>query len=305
VPLVSSLETVIIGTTPEGMPVFVDQNAAGADGIIVINRVKEHTSFKGRWESGLMKMLSVGLGKRRGAATIHQWGVRDAMPAAARVILQQLPIVAGVAIVENGLHEPAKISVLAGDRIEADEPALLDLARRLLPRIPLEPIDFLVVREMGKDISGTGMDLNVIGMWRRTGGPVEPQIGAVCVLDLTDNSHGNAIGVGHADLISQRLRNKIDVRATYTNCLTSGNLAGGKIPITLPSDRDVINAGLEGATPGAARVVLIRNTLDLNVLWVTSALLDSVAAVPTLEVVGPPQPLRFDSAGNLLAPVLE
>lgn len=305
VPIISSLETVIVGTTPDGMPVYFDQNAAGADGIIVINRIKEHTSFKGRWESGLMKMLSVGLGKSRGAATIHRWGVRDAMPAAARLILQQLPIIAGVAIVENGLHEPARISVLGGDRIEADEPALLDRARQLLPHIPLEPIDLLIVREMGKNISGTGMDLNVIGMWRRTGGPVQPQIGAICVLDLTENSHGNAIGVGHADLISQRLRDKIDVSATYTNCLTSGNLAGGKIPITLPTDRDVIEAGLGNAKPGAARVVLIRNTLELNMLWVSNALLEDVAVVPTLEVIGPSQRVQFDSVGNLLTPVLE
>lgn len=305
VPIVSSLETVLIGNTPDGMPVYFDKNAARADGIIVINRVKEHTSFKGRWESGLMKIIAIGLGKRRGAATIHKWGVRDAMPAAARVILQQMPIIGGVAIVENGFHAPAKISVLSGERIEGDEPSLLDEARRLLPRIPLEPVDLLIVQEMGKDISGTGMDLNVIGMWRRTGGPVDPQIGAICVLDLTENSHGNAIGVGHADLISQHLRDKIDISATYTNCLTSGNLAGGKIPITLPTDRDVIKAGLENVRPGAARVVLIRNTLELNVLWVSDALLDSVAVVPTLEVIGPPQALQFDHAGALLPPVLE
>lgn len=304
VPIISSLETIVIGTTPEGMPVYLDASAAAADGIIVINRVKDHTSFKGPWESGLMKMLSVGLGKREGAATIHQWGIRDSMPAAARVILQHMPIVAGVAIVENGFHEPAKISVLRGDRIEAEEPVLLDIARELLPRIPLQPIDLLIVQEMGKDISGTGMDLNVIGMWRRMGGPMEPKIATICVLDLTTRSHGNAIGVGHADLISQRLRNKIDIQATYTNCLTSGNFAGGKIPITLPTDRDVINAGLNGTTSKDARIVLIRNTLELDVLWVSSALLETVANISTLEVIGPPRPLQFDSTGSLLMPQL-
>lgn len=302
VPIISSLKTVLVGQTQEGMPVFIDQNAASADGIIVINRVKEHTSFKGRWESGLMKMLAVGLGKRRGAATIHQWGVREAMPAAARVILEHLPVLAGIAIVENGFHEPAKISVLPGERIEIDEPALLELARELLPRIPLEPIDLLIVSEMGKDISGTGMDLNVIGMWRRTGGPIVPEIGTICVLDLTEHSHGNAIGVGHADLISQKLKNKIDFEATHTNCLTSRNLAGGKIPITLPSDRAVIEAGLANTRPGSARVVLIQNTLELSTLWVSNALLESVAKAATLEVVAPPKQLQFDDAGNLLAP---
>lgn len=304
VPIVSSLDTVVLGTTPEGMPVHFDANAIAADEIIVINRIKEHTSFKGRWESGLMKMLAVGLGKHRGAATIHQWGVREAMPAAARVILERVPILAGVAIVENGFHEPAIISVIPGNQIEADEPALLDSARRLLPRIPLQPIDLLIVQEMGKDISGTGMDLNVIGMWRRTGGPVDPRINVICTLDLTHNSHGNAIGVGHADLITQRLRDKIDIKATYTNCLTSGNLAGGKIPITLPTDLEAVHAGLAGIQGDVARVVWVPNTLDLDTLWVSSALIDVVNTMADLEVIGPPRPLQFDGAGNLLVPQL-
>ncbi|MCZ7569994.1 MAG: DUF362 domain-containing protein [Ardenticatenaceae bacterium] len=249
----SAMETVEIGRTPEGMPVFFDSHAAAADGIIVINRIKEHTAFKGRWESGLLKMLAVGLGKARGAAEIHNWGVREAMPSAARLLLARLPILGGVALIENGVHELAKIVVLPAEQIEAEEPALLDLARRLTPRIPFEPIDLLLVREMGKDISGTGMDLNVIGMWRRTGGPIEPLITTIGVLDLTENSHGNAIGVGHADLIPQRFYTKTDRAATCTNCLTSHNLTGGKIPITLPTDRAVVEAGLAGIAPERAR----------------------------------------------------
>ena len=305
VPILSSMETMQIGETPEGMPVHFDAHTAGADGIVVINRVKGHTAFRGRWESGLLKMLSVGLGKARGAAEIHNWGVGDAMPAAARVILARMPVLAGVAIVENGYHEPARIVTLPAERIEVEEPDLLELARRLSPKIPFEPLDLLVVQDMGKDISGTGMDLNVIGMWRRTGGPPLPQISIIAVLDLTAGSHGNAIGVGHADLIPQRFQDKIDQAATYMNCLTSRNLAGGKIPITLPTDRDVIQAGLAGIVPEQARVVLIRNTLALDTFWASGALLATVASSPALEQIGQVRPLAFDANGNLVVPRME
>lgn len=302
IPILSSMDTVQIGETSDGMPVYFDTHAAGADGIIAVNRIKEHTAFKGRWESGLLKILAVGLGKERGAAQIHNRGIREAMPAAARVVLSKMPVLAGIGIVENGLHDPAKIVVLPAGRIEAEEPALLDLARQLVPKIPFDPLDLLVVQEMGKDVSGTGMDLNVIGMWRRTGGPVIPQITTIAVLDLTENSHGNAIGVGHADLITRRLYDKIDLAATYTNCLTSHNLAGGKIPITLPTDRETIEAALAGIGPNRARVVIARNTLDLDLLWASESLLPIVAQTPALEQLGPLRSLNFNSEGNLALP---
>jgi hypothetical protein len=300
VPILSSMETLQIGATPEGMPVYFDKHAAGAQGIIVVNRIKEHTAFKGRWESGLLKILSVGLGKAQGAAEIHTRGVQEAMPAAARLVLAKMPVLAGIGIVENGYHQPARIVVLPAAQLEAEEPTLLDLARRLTPKIPFETLDLLVVQEMGKDVSGTGMDLNVIGMWRRTGGPVVPQITTIAVLDLTENSHGNAIGVGHADLITHRLYDKIDLGATYTNCLTSHNLAGGKIPITLPTDRETIETALAGIVPEQARLAIVRNTLELDLLWASEALLSTVAQAPTLEQIGPLRPLNFDSKGNLM-----
>jgi hypothetical protein len=304
VPILSDVEAVQIGATPQGMPVFFDRHAAGADGIVVVNRIKEHTAFKGRWESGLLKMLAVGLGKARGASEIHSRGLRRNIPAAARLILQKMPVVAGVGIVENGYHEPARIAVLPAARIEAQEPALLELARSLTPRIPIRPLDLLLVKEMGKDVSGTGMDLNVIGMWRRTGGPVEPRIETIAVLDLTDNSHGNAIGVGYADLICRRLRHKIDLEATVTNCLTARNLSGGKIPITLPTDRAVVEAGLGGAPVDQARLLLIRNTLELETVWASEALLSEVDADPALEIIGSPRALDFSAEGSLQWPAL-
>ena len=305
VPILSSMEAIQIGVTPEGMDVYFDRHVAGADGVIVINRIKEHTAFRGSVESGLCKILAVGLGKARGAAEIHNWDVRDAMPATARFILAHMPVLGGIGIVENGNHEPARIAVLPADRFEQDEPVLLDLARRLAPKIPLEPLDLLVIQEMGKDISGTGMDLNVIGMWRRTGGPVSPQFRTIATLDLTVNSHGNAIGVGHADLIPERLRAKIDVAATYIHCLTSHNLAGAKLPITLPNDRAVIEAGLTGVSTDRARLVWVKNTLTLGTLWVSEPLLEAVHAHPLLETIGPARPLAFDADGALIPPSLD
>ena len=299
VPIRSDIEAIQIGVTPEGIRVYFDRHAASADAIIAVNRIKEHTAFKGRWESGLLKILAVGLGKARGAGEIHNQGLPEAMPAVARFILEKMPVIAGIGIVENGYHQPARIVVLAAERIEAEEPALLALARQLTPKIPFEPLDLLVVKEMGKDISGTGMDLNVIGMWRRSGGPVVPRIKTIAVLDLTDNSYGNAIGVGHADLIAQRLRDKIDRAATELNCLTSHNLAGGKIPITLATDREVISAGLTGIPAEQARVLFIGNTLDLELMWASTALLPDVAASPALTATGPGQPLPLTASGEL------
>ncbi len=264
-----------------------------------MNRVKPHTAFRGRWESGLFKMLAVGFGKERGAATLHSWGIADAIPEAARVVVAQLPVVAGIAIVENGFHQPAHIAIVPAAAIEEAEPALLQMAWQHLPRIPLQPLDVVVLGEIGKDISGTGMDLNVMGMWRRTGGPVDPPYRLIAGLDLTEHSHGNAIGVGYCDLISQRLRDKIDLAATYINCLTSSNFNGAKLPITLPTDRDVLLAALPPRDPQAARLVIVRNTLDLHTLWVSAALLPDVERAPTLTQTGPLRPLPFREDGSL------
>jgi hypothetical protein len=301
-PILSDMTPVQIGATPDGMPVFWDRHAVGADAVIVVNRIKPHTAFRNHWESGLMKMLAVGLGKAEGAATIHGWGVRDAMPAAARVALATKPVIAGIGIVENGHHQPAAIEVLSAEAIETREPALLELAWTHLPRIPLEPLDLLVLQEIGKDISGTGMDLNVVGMWRRTGGAPTPDFRCITALDLTPNSHGNAVGVGYCDLIPRRLADKIDLAATYTNCLTAANFNGGKLPITLSTDQAVIDAALPRTNPSAARVVIARNTLELGLLWVSTALLDQVATIPTLEQIGQRQPLAFDAFGRLALP---
>ena len=219
--------------------------------------------------------------------------------AAGEVVMATLPVLGGVAIVENGHHQPALIEALTADDLWTREPELLQEAWTHLPTIPLAPLDLLVLRAIGKDISGTGMDLNVVGMWRRSGGPVEPAIARLAVLDLTPNSHGNGIGVGYADVIPQALRDKIDWPATYTNCLTSANFNGAKVPITLPDVHSTIVTALPSLEPADARMVIARNTLDLEELWVSQALLTDVARAPQLEQIGDLRPLRFDAHGNL------
>jgi hypothetical protein len=305
-PILSSMETVQIGTTPDelGMPVYMGKNAAAADGIIVVNRIKPHTSFRAKWESGLMKMLAIGLGKKTGAETIHNHGIAEAMPAAGRVVIANKPVLFGVGIVENGFHNPAQIEVIPAKHIETREPELLQLANRYLTRIPAEmgEIDLMILREIGKNISGTGMDLNIVGMWRRNGGVVDPPIHVLTALDLTAESHGNATGMGYCDVIPQRLRDKFDPHATYTNCRTSHNWAGARIPITLPTDRDVIETGLAGRTPENVRLLLAQNTLELHTLWLSAPLLEQAAKIPSMEQIGDLRPLEFDAEGALIMP---
>ena len=304
VPIHSSLEVKQIGETG-GMPIYWDRHAAEADAVIPVNRVKAHTAFRADHESGLCKIMTIGLGKKRGAATLHAHDAATAIPLAAQVILKTMPVVAGVAIVENGRHAAAEIAVLPGERIFQEEPRLLRQAKALQPSIPFNDLDLLVVHEMGKNISGTGMDTNIIGMWRRNGGPREPNFRVLAVLDLTPDSHGNASGVGLADLIPERLRAKIDWHATYTNCLTAGNFAAAKQPVTLASDREVIETGLMGKNAATARVAWIQNTLELETLWLSPALLDEVDKTQTLTQVGKAQEVQFTADGALLPPVAE
>ena len=302
VPIHSSLEVKQIGETG-GMPIYWDRHAAEADAVIPVNRVKAHTAFRADHESGLCKIMTIGLGKKRGAATLHAHDAATAIPLAAQFILKTMPVVTGVAIVENGRHAAAEIAVLPGERIFQEEPRLLRQAKALQPSIPFDDLDLLVVHEMGKNISGTGMDTNIIGMWRRNGGPKDPNFRVLAVLDLTPDSHGNASGVGLADLIPERLRAKIDWHATYTNCLTAGNFAAAKQPVTLASDREVIETGLMGKNAATARVAWIQNTLELETLWLSPALLEEVDKTQTLTQVGKVQEVQFTDDGALLPPV--
>lgn len=309
--IVSSMEVEEIGCIG-GTPVYVDRNALNADGIIVVGRVKPHTDFKGIIESGVMKMIAIGLGKQKGAEMIHHnlyEGYHNLLPAAARLIMEKCSIIMGLALLENAHHETAKIIALEPFEIEAAELKLLDEAKALLARLPFKEIDLLIVEEIGKNISGVGMDTNVTGRFWMPGesDSAAPRINKIVVLDLTPETEGNAIGIGLADLTTRRLVEKINYESTFVNCLTQGSCDTGKTPIWLPNDRDAISTALRIIGPidsAKARVVRIRNTMELDHLWISCSLLEEVHGSPELarliHVESEPREMQFDVLGTLI-----
>ena len=254
------------------IPVYWDQFAVKADHILVVNRIKEHTAFTGPVESGLMKIMTVGLGKPEGAKMMHQAGLKETIPVIAGWLMENFPVLGGIAIVENGLHQPLMIEAVPANDISTREPELLDEARKVLPRIPFDELDVLIIGEMGKDISGTGVDTNVIGKYRRNWGVQTPVFRRIVVLDLTESSHGNATGVGFADIITQQLYDKIDLPATQLNCLTAGNFNGAKIPVAAQDAQQAVEYALMGLDLSIAKVAYIDSTLALETIWISEAL---------------------------------
>ncbi len=298
-PVVSSMETVTLGETADGVPVFMDRAAAAADGIVVINRVKVHTSFHGPIESGLCKMTVVGLGKREGAETFHARGLGMVLADMFEVARAGASLLAGIAILENAADETLDIAVAGPGGFAEIDAAMLARCREIMPGLPVNWFDILVVDRMGKNISGTGMDTNVIGFWRRYGGERVPDYDTLIVRALTPESGGNAMGIGMADLIPRRLADAIDRSATWANAMTS-QWALGRIPITLEHDRACLDAALAKYLPGAVRVVRIADTLHLERLQVSESLLSELADRPDIEIMSPPAPLAFDHDGNLV-----
>jgi len=290
-PLRSTMETVVLGSTAGGLPAQIDRHAAEADGILLFNRIKMHTSFHGPLESGLHKLLAIGLGKERAATLLHARGpdgLRDDMPEVARVLLAKARVLAGFGVVEDGYHRIVALRGLAPAGMEAGERELLDLSRALAPGLPFREVDVLVVDEMGKNISGTGMDTNVIGRLRIAGKPEPdwPKARAIVVLGLTAATHGNALGVGLADFTVRSLVDAIDWKLTAANVLASGFLERGKVPLVLPGPAEALSAALAhvfrdhpGLRPGG-RVLRIRNTLELEEFRVSDSLLEEARALP-------------------------
>jgi len=310
VPIKSSMQVVQIGSTPDGIPVSLDRYASRADHIVVFNRVKPHTDFKGSIESGLMKIMAIGLGKQKGADLYHNAIVRKGhypvLTSVARVILDKCPIAFGVAAVENQRDETEIIRAIPAADIEKTEPQLLKKAKRMLPQIPLNPIDLLIVDWMGKEISGTGMDQNVIGRtvisYHRPDKKID--ILRIFVRDLTAESQGNATAVGNADFTTKRLVDKIDARATYMNAVTSSCPEAVRIPLYFNTDREVIDTALNTiglVEPQNARVVHIRDTLHLEEMYVSQAMLAEVEKSKSLSIVGAARPLKFGRDGNLVS----
>jgi len=307
-PILSSMEVVEIARSRFGFPIMVDKLAAEADGVIVVNRIKPHTEFEGPVESGLMKMMAIGMGKHRGCFEVHkqtvQYGYRDVIPEIGGVILKKLPILFGIGIVENIYDETAMIRAVRPDQFLEDEKKLLSDAKRLMARLPLDPLDVLIVDKMGKNVSGTGMDTNVVGQIMFIGEkePEHPRITRIVVLDLTEESHGNAVGIGLADYTTRRLADKIDHRTTAINCITAMSPEKARIPIALETDREAVQAAIDtiGAVdPEKARVVHIKNTLEIGELEVSKALMEEVEARDDLKVMETLGPLSLDAKGSL------
>lgn len=306
-PIRSEMETVTLGTNAFGLPIHFDRNAFDADGIVLLNRLKPHTSFTGRYESGLLKMLVVGLGKRQGAAQVHKLGLpglRQLLPEVGQFLLRRTPVALGLAILENARERTAKIVAVEPEELLDVEPVLLDEARLLMGRLPFDQIDTLIVGELGKNYSGTGLDPNVIGRQRVETMPdlPRPVVTRLAVLDLSVETRGNALGIGLADLTTERLVQQIDPEPMRVNSFTSNFLTRARVPLALPTDRDVLAACLDTCWQverSSARMVLIPNTLELETLWVTRPLAAAVAADPTLRLETDFQPLPFDAAGHL------
>jgi len=307
-PIISQMDVVELGRTPEGFAVYIDKAAAGADGIVVINRVKPHTGYKGDIESGLMKMMAIGLGKHKGAVTTHSYalrcGYRAAISSIAREILRLAPILFGLAIVENSYDETTRIVAVEPDLFEQTDRELLKEAKDFLPRLPIDKLDVLIVGEMGKEISGTGMDTNVIGRLMVFGEPEpdSPRITRIVVLDLTESTHGNAIGVGLADFVTRRLANKIDQRVTYINCFTAMTPEKARLPAVGETDREAIEWAFLTAgilDPQQARVIKIKNTLHLDEIYISESLARELQDKAGWEVSEEPVEMRFDPSGRL------
>ncbi|MFO1501686.1 MAG: lactate racemase domain-containing protein [Verrucomicrobiota bacterium] len=314
VPIRAAMEADLIGTTPEGVKAFCSIEALGSDAIILVNRIKPHTDFAGRLGSGILKMAVIGLGKRTGAANFHvaasQWGYEEVLRSVSRVVLAKAPVIGGLAIIENQRHETCRLAAIGRSEIEMREEALFMEAKRLMPRLPFDDIDLLIVDRIGKNLSGAGLDPNIIG--RSVHGYSSflgqkdlpaPRIKRIFVRDLTPETHGNAIGIGFADITTTRLVNAIDKRATYVNALTALTPNGAKIPIHFDTDQEALSMALQSvgiADTRQARVVRIADTLSLERLEVSEACAAECTSSQGLEIKQGPEPIRWNGSGNLI-----
>ncbi|MFZ7946456.1 MULTISPECIES: lactate racemase domain-containing protein [Bacillaceae] len=301
----SSMEVVKISELPNGLPVYVDKYASDADGIVVINRVKPHTAFRGPVESGIMKMISIGLGKQKGAEACHQMGFKymaENVPAMAKIIMEKTPFLFGVATVENAFDKVAIVDVLTPEEIIEKEPDLQIKAKALLPKLFFDQLDVLVIDEIGKNISGDGMDPNITGRYPTPYATGGPDVNKMVVLDVTLASEGNANGVGTADFTTKRLLDKMDLEGTYANGLTSTVVAPTKIATTLPNDKQALQAAIKTCNIldfRNVKLVRIKNTLKLSEIEVSEPLLRFIKNHPNMEQISDLYDFPFDENGNL------
>ncbi len=310
VPVRSSMEVEEIGKLENGVSVYLDKEALHSDGIVVVNRVKPHTAFKAEYESGLIKMLAIGLGKHKGATAFHSCGMDmfgELLPQLGKVALAKAPILFGLAIIENAYDHPARFEVVWGEDLIEREKALLVEAKSLMPKIIPDNLDLLIVHELGKEISGSGMDPNITG---RSSSPFfkKPdalKVQRIVVLNLTAATKGNACGIGMADITTKKVVDATDADYTNINAITSGVLAAARIPINLPTDYEAIQVALKTCARvdhPKSRIVWIKNTLSLEKIFASETLLPEIQKNPQLEILGEPKTMQFDEKGDLTVP---
>lgn len=310
-PIKSSMDVVLLGYSEFGKPVYQDKHANEADGIIISCRIKPHNAFRGPYESGVCKMMVVGLGKQKGAESVHSDGLENIarnLPANTQVILDNSNILFAIPCIENAYDETALIEAIPSDKIMEREPELLKIAFSNMPSLLVHETDILIINEMGKNYSGTGVDPNISGTWSTQYASGGIKVKRTCFLDLTDCSHGNGNGMGLADIITTRLFNKLDSEVIYQNCFTSTILRSGMMPPVVATDKEAIQACIRTATQidrEKCRMVRIKNTLHVGEIMLSESYYEDVTdgKYPGVEVISEPMELEFDSEENLITPI--
>lgn len=303
--IISSMDVVEVGRTSKDLPVYIDKNAANADGIILLNRVKLHTSFRGKYESGLIKMMAIGLAKRKGADMTHflrYENMAENLVEVGKIAINNLNIICGVASIENGYNEVADVFVLNKDEILKEEPKILEKSKRLMPRIYLDDIDVLIVNEIGKNISGTGVDTNIVGRFHTnaaSGGPNTVKLG---FLDISEKSGGNGNGMGLADFVSKKFFRKIDFESTYINAITSTEPNSVKLPLVLDNDKYVFQGcvklcGVKNIQD--IKLVIINNTKELDEIYMSKSAFENAVDKSKVKKESELFDIPFDEEGNL------
>jgi hypothetical protein len=299
-PIKSSMEVVKIGELPNGLPVYIDQNAYEADKIVVINRIKPHTAFRGPVESGLMKMITIGLGKQKGAEAAHAYSFKymaEHVPEMAKISLSKAPIIFGLASLENAYDKVAKVIAVPAEDLEKTEPELLKEAKSLMPKIHFDEFDVLIVDELGKDISGDGMDPNITGNFATPYATGGPDIKRTVVLGLTEKTHGNANGIGMADMTTKAVVDEIIWEKGYTNALTSTVIEVIKLPMVLETKELAVKAAIKTCNAfdlNKVKAVRIKNTLDIGEIWISESMIDEAKQNSNLEIISELEELVLD-----------
>ncbi|MCP1494812.1 lactate racemase domain-containing protein [Peribacillus frigoritolerans] len=299
-PIRSSMEVIKLDELPNGLPVYIDKLAYESDKIIVINRIKPHTAFRGPVESGLMKMITIGLGKQKGAEAAHAYSFKymaEHVPEMAKVSLSKAPIIFGLASIENAYDKPAKIVAVPAEDLEAVEPGLLLEAKSLMPKIHFDSMDVLIVNELGKDISGDGMDPNITGNFATPYATGGPDVKRTVVLGLTEKTHGNANGIGMADMTTKAVMNEIKWEKGYANALTSTVTDVVKLPMFLDTQELAVKAAIKTCNAfdlNKVRIVRIKNTLEIGEIWISESMMEEALKNEDIEILSDPEDLALD-----------